>query len=105
MTETAGQKLIASLTKPNDPIELTLLIEEAGQVKDLIDSLRPILVGEREAWLQVEIGAKTVEVIVTKPLMQYRQLVEQLRRILSTINSLRGGAAGVPNVGSDPTKV
>lgn len=102
---TAGGKLVAALAKPNDPYELTLLIEEAGQIKDLIDSLRPILVGDREAWLQVKIGAKTVEVVVTNPLVQYRQFTEQLRKLISTIHAQRGTAAGTPNVGPDPTKV
>ena len=105
MTITAGQRLSQALSQPNDPYELTILIEEAGQVKDLIDSLRPIITGDREAWLKVNIGAKTVEVVVTNPLVQYRQFTEQLRKLLSTISAARGQTAGTPNVGPDPTKV
>jgi hypothetical protein len=105
MTDAAGQRLIAALSKPNDPVELTILIEEAGQVKDMIDGLRPVLNGDSDAWLKVNIGAKTVEVVVTNVVVQYRQLVEQLRKLITSINAARGAAGIVPSVGPDPTKV
>lgn len=105
MTQTAGQRLSAELAKPDDPYSLTILIEEAGAVKDLIDSLRPIITGDRATWLRVDIGIKTVEVVVTNPLVQYRQFLEQLRKLLSTIHAQRGATSGTPNVGPDPTKV
>lgn len=105
MTDTAGRRLITALSKPNDPVELTMLIEEAGQVKDFIDRLRLVLNGDRDTWLEVNIGAKTVEVVVTNVLVQYRQLAEQLRKLITSINAARGAVGAVPNVGPDPTKV
>lgn len=104
MGPTAGQRLVESLSKPNDPFGLTLLIEEAGQIKDFIDRLRPVLNGEKAAWLEVNIGAKTVEVVVTNPLVQYRQLSEQLRKLLVTIDARRGPAGG-PGAVYNPTDV
>lgn len=98
---TAGQRLIADLTKPDDPISLQFLIEEAGQTKDFLERLRPVLNGDRDAWLDVKIGAKTVEVVVTNPLVQYRQLSEQLRKLLVTIHSQRADVPPGPDPNDD----
>lgn len=102
---TSGQRLIESLTKPGDDYALTLLIEEAGQVKDFIDRLRPVLNGHRDAWLEVKMGAKTVEVVVTNPLTQYRQLSEQLRKLLVTIDGRRNASGGTGAPIYNPTDV
>jgi hypothetical protein len=101
---TAGERLVESLSQPGDPFSLTLLIEEAGHVKDFIDRLRPVLDGDRRAWLELRIGAKTVEVVVTNTLVQYRQLTEQLRRLLAEVHRQRG-ASGAGDGGDDPTNV
>lgn len=100
---TSGARLVDSLSNDDDPFELTLLIEEAGQTANFLERLRPVLNGDGAAWLDVKIGAKTVEVIVTNPLVQYRQLSEHLRKLLVTI---AGRRASVPtDDDDDPTKV
>lgn len=107
MTEahpSSGARLVEELSKPGDPFDLTLLIEDAGQIADFIERLRPVLRGDRDAWLEVNIGAKTVEVVVSNPLVQYRQLSEQLRKLLVTINGRRGGSGGPGDI-YNPTKV
>lgn len=86
------------MSRAADPYSLTFLIEEAGQAADFLARLRPVLNGDRDTWLDVKIGAKTVEVVVTNPLVQYRQLAEHLRRLLGTIYSQR---AAIPD-GPDP---
>jgi hypothetical protein len=89
------------LSKPTDPYQITLLIDEAGQIKDFIERLRPVLNGDHAAWLEVKIGAKTVEVVVTNPLVQYRQLSEHLRRLMMTIHSQRASIPDGPAFDDD----
>lgn len=102
----AGDRLIEELSRPTDPYSMRLLIEEAGQCKDFIDRLRPVLNGDRDAWLEVKIGAKTVEVVVTGVVVQYRQFTEQLRKLLAEIHRQRAMSPGAPSdPGGDPTKV
>ena len=104
--QSAGDRLIEELSKPDDPYSMRLLIEEAGQCKDFLDRLRPVLNGDESTWLEVKIGAKTVQVSVTNVLTQYRQLTEQLRRLLSEIHRQRAAnPGGSPDEDGDPTKV
>lgn len=100
-TPSAGQRLIAELSRENDSVSLRFLIEEAGQTADFLERLRPVLNGDRDAWLEVKIGAKTVEVVVSNVLVQYRQLSEQLRKLLVTIHSQRASIPEGPNPNDD----
>jgi hypothetical protein len=102
---TAGARLIAELAKDDDPFSVTLLIEDAAQTADFLERLRPVLNGDRRGWLELKLGAKTVEVVVTNPLVQYRQLSEHLRRLLVTIHGQRASIPGVDDDGDDPTAV
>ena len=52
--------MVAELAKDDDPFAITLLIEEAAQVANFLERLRPVLNGERTAWLEVKLPAKTV---------------------------------------------
>jgi hypothetical protein len=94
----AGQRLVAELAEPNDPYSITFLIEQAGQIADYLERLNALLNGSRDSWLDVRIGAKTVEVIVNSPLREARQMTEQLRRLLGTIYAQR---AAIPMGPSD----
>ena len=86
---TAGQRLIAELSAPDDPYSLTFLIEQAGHIADYLATCNALLRGERETWLQVKIGAKTVEVVVNNVLIQQRQFSDQLRKLLAEIHRQR----------------
>jgi hypothetical protein len=86
---TAGHRLTAELAKPDDPYSLTFLIEQAAHTADYLQRLRELLSGDRDAWLKVKIGAKTVEVVVSNPLVEARQLAEQMRRLLADIHRQR----------------
>lgn len=88
-SKTAGERLIAELSKPDDPYSLQFLIEQTGQIADYLDHLNALLRGDRDTWLQVKIGAKTVEVVVTNVLVQQRQQAEQLRKLIAEIHRQR----------------
>lgn len=86
---TAGAGLIAEFSKPDDPFSLRFLIEQAAHIADDLERIRQLLSGDRDAWLQVKIGVKTVEVQVTNLLVQSRQQAEQLRKLLVDIRQQR----------------
>lgn len=98
---TAGQRLVTELAHPTDPYSLTFLIEQAGHIADYLDSLNTLLRGDRDAWLKVKIGAKTVEVIVNNPLVEARQLTEQLRKLLGEIHRQRASIPMAPERDDD----
>lgn len=85
----AGARLVAELSKPDDPYSLTLLIEQAGHTSDYLQRLHELIDGDRDAWLQLNLGAKTVEVVVNKPLAEARAQSEQLRKFLAEIHRQR----------------
>lgn len=81
----AGERLAAELSKGDDPFSLTFLIEQAAVTADHLEHLNALLRGDSDAWLQVKIGAKTVEVIVNNVLIQRRQQSLALSRLLVDI--------------------
>lgn len=96
---TPGQRLVEELKHDDDPYSLQFQIEHAGHTADYLDRLSHLLNGDRGTWLEVKIGAKTVEVVVTDVLRQYRQTAEQLRKLITTIHSQR---ALIPGDDGDP---
>lgn len=86
---TAGQRLVAELSRDGDPYSLEFLIQQAGHIADYLERSHQLLSGERSSWVDVKIGAKTVEVQVSNVLVQHRQFVEQLRKLISTITGQR----------------
>ncbi|MCG7596347.1 hypothetical protein [Mycobacterium sp. PSTR-4-N] len=95
--ESAGQKLIAELSRPNDPYSLTFLIQLAGDIADEYEQFATVLSGDRGTWVEVKIGAKTVEVVVTDVIRQKRATAEQLRKLISSIIAQRAAAPEGPN--------
>lgn len=92
----AGARLRAELSKDDDPYSLTFLIEQAGHIADYLQRLRELIDGDRDAWLKLRLGAKTVEVVVNKPLVEARAQAEQLRKLLAEIHRQR---AAIPTPG------
>lgn len=90
----AGARLIAELSRDDDPYSLTFLIEQAGHTADYLERLRELIAGDRDSWLSLKLGAKTVEVIVDKPLVEARALAEQMRKLLAEIHKQRAAAGG-----------
>lgn len=85
----AGARLVDELSKDDDKFELTFLIQQAGIIADFLDRLSELLIGKRDTWLQLELPPKTVEVLVNKPLQEYRQQSTVLRQLLAEIHRQR----------------
>lgn len=81
----AGERLIAELSKDDDPYTLTFLIEQAAVTADHLEHLNAMLRGDTTTWCEVKIGAKTVEVVVNNVLVQRRQQSIALNKLLSDI--------------------
>jgi hypothetical protein len=96
---TAGKRLVAELARDDDPYSLQFLIEQAGHIAEYLERSHQLLSGDRSSWLEVKIGAKTVEVVVSNVLVQHRQFTEQLRRLLATIHTQR---AAMPDDFDEP---
>lgn len=86
---TPGKRLIAELSRDDDPYSLTFLIEQAAHIADYLQRLRELIDGDRDTWLSLSLGAKTVEVVVNKPLVEARAQAEQLRKLLAEIHRQR----------------
>ena len=95
---TPGARLIAELSRDDDPYSLTFLIEQAAHIADYLQRLRELIDGDRDAWLSLNLGAKTVEVVVNKPLTEARAQAEQLRKLLGEIHKQR---AAIPDPDED----
>jgi hypothetical protein len=102
---TPGKRLVAELAHADDPYSLQFQITHAGHTADYLDRLSHLLSGDRGTWLEVKIGAKTVEVVVTDVLRQYRQTAEQLRKLIAAIHSQRALIPNDPSREDDPTAV
>lgn len=85
----AGQRLIAEFSKPEDPYSFTFQLEQTAHVADHLQKLTDLLNGNRDSWLEVKIGAKTVEVIVTDVLRQHRATAAQLEKSLGVLRRQR----------------
>lgn len=90
----AGERLVAELSRDGDPYALQFLIEQAGVTADHLEHLNALLRGDRDAWVKVRIGAKTVEVVVDNVLVQRRQQSLALSRQLADIVRQRAAIPG-----------
>lgn len=89
MPESAGKQLIAEFSKDGDPYSFTFQVQQAAHVADHLEKLTALLRGDRESWLEVKIGVKTVEVIVTDVLRQYRATASQVEKSLTALRRQR----------------
>jgi hypothetical protein len=86
---TAGSRLIADLSKDDDPYALTFLIEQAGEIADNLERLSGLLNGERSSWCSLKLGTETIEVVVNDPLREQRQQATVLRHLLAEVHRQR----------------
>lgn len=90
---------MAELSEPDDPFVLTFLIQQAGVIANYLERLADLLSGKRDTWLLLELPPKVVEVVVNKPLQEYRQQSTVLRQLLAEIHRRR---AAIPiDLGDD----
>lgn len=95
----AGARLVAELSEDDDPFALTFLIQQAGVIANYLERLAALLSGDEDTWLQLELPPKVVEVVVNKPLQEYRQQSTVLRQLLAEIHRRR---AAIPiDLGDD----
>lgn len=93
----AGERLFAELTNGDDKFSLTFLIEQAAHTADHLERINEVLRGDRQSWLELRIGAKTVEVVVTDLVRQHRQCSEQLRKLMFEIHRQRAAIPSGPD--------
>jgi len=85
----AGSRLVNELSKDDDPFDLMFLIQQAGIIADFLERLSLLLIGDRDTWLELELPPKTVQVLVNKPLQEYRQQSSTLRQLLAEVHRRR----------------
>ncbi|YCU47982.1 hypothetical protein ACRYGS_20835 [Mycobacteroides abscessus] len=95
--KTVGQRLIEELSHDDDPYPLQLIIEQAGYAADYLARLNALLDGDRDCWLQLKIGATTVEVVVNNVLVQQRQQAEQMRKLITEVYRQRAALPDDPD--------
>jgi len=97
---TAGERLVADLSRPDDPYGIVVMVTEAGRVADRLDVLAALLSGERKVWLSLRPGRgeQPVEVRVDNALGEARHQAAALRGLLAEIHRQR---AGIPLVDGD----
>lgn len=85
---------MAELSRDGDTYELKLRIEHAAKLADYIEKCDDLLTGKRGAWMQVKVNRDEVlEVNVSDPLRERRQLTSELRHLLAAIHGLRAKIA------------
>jgi hypothetical protein len=87
---TAGARLVADLSRDDDPYSLTVMITEASRIADRLDRLAALLAGEKSAWLSLRAGRDGVtEVKVDNALQEARAQATTLRGLLYEIHRQR----------------
>jgi hypothetical protein len=87
---TAGERLVADLTREGDPHGITVMVTEAGRIADRLDRLAALLSGERSSWLSLKLGRdKQIEIKVDNALGEARHQATTLRGLLAEIHRQR----------------
>jgi hypothetical protein len=89
---TAGERLVADLSREGDGYHIEVMIVEASRIADRLDKLAALLSGERSAWATVRIGRDGVaELKVDSALQEARAQATTLRGLLYEIHRQRAG--------------
>lgn len=95
-----GRELVDSLTHPDDPPSLTVLVVEAGRIVDRLDQLEAVLSGDTDVWLRLAEGRDgAIEVRIDSAMTEARQQANTLRQLLAEITRRR---PAVPKDDDDP---
>jgi hypothetical protein len=97
-TQTAGERLVADLSRADDPYGITVMVTEAGRIADRLDKLAAVLAGERSSWLSLKLGNQVTEIKVDNALGEARHQATTLRGLLAEIHRQR---AGIPMLDDD----
>jgi hypothetical protein len=98
-TQLAGARLVADLSRDDDPYAITVMVVESGRIADRLEKLAALLAGECSSWLELRIGRDQVtEVRVDNALGEARHQATTLRGLLAEIHRQR---AGIPMLDDD----
>jgi hypothetical protein len=98
--ESAGTRLVSSLSRPNEPFSIEILVIEAGRVADRLEKLDDLLCGDAEVWARLIDGRDdVVELRIDAAMAEARQNATVLRQLLSEIRRQHGDSA--PESGDD----
>ena len=89
-TPTAGDRLLADLSREDDPYRLTVMVIEAARIADRLEKLAALLAGERSVWLSLRDGRDgRLDVKVDNALQESRAQATCLRGLLYEIHRQR----------------
>ena len=94
-----GDDLVAALSTESDPLNLQVMICEAGRIVDRLAKFNALLDGDIETWTRVVTARDaTIELRVDNVMSEARQQTTVLRHLLAEIARQRGNPA---NPGAD----
>jgi hypothetical protein len=86
----AGERLVADLSRDGDPYSITVMVTECGRIAARLEKLAALLAGEKSAWATVSIGRDGVaELKIDKGLQEARAQATTLRGLLYEIHRQR----------------
>ena len=100
-TLTAGERLLADLSRPGDGYRIEVMVIEAARIADRLDKLAALLSGERSSWLSLKLGREQIEVKVDNALQESRAQATTLRGLLYEIHRQRANIAIDPGDDDD----
>jgi hypothetical protein len=84
----AGRRLYESLHDEAEPYSLTVMILESARIKDRLDLLHRVVVGDEDLWFRLAPtrgDGDVLEIKIDSGLQEARQLAAVLRQMLSEI--------------------
>jgi len=95
--QTAGRRLSDELSRDGDSITVRELIGHAARFADMIERCDELIQGKRSAWMHVRTNSDQVlEVRISDPVRERRQLTTELRHLLSEVHKQRAGIPMAP---------
>ncbi len=95
---TAGERLVADLSREGDPYRIEVMVVEASRIADRLERLDAVLSGDKSAWLSLRLGRdKQLEIRVDSALQEARSQATCLRGLLYEIHRQRAGIAIGPD--------
>jgi hypothetical protein len=99
---TAGERLLADLSRPGESYDIGVMVTEAVRVTDRLEKLDKVLSGEKSSWLSLKLGRDgQIEVKVDSALQEARAQATVLRGLLYEIHRQRAGIQSGPDDDAD----
>lgn len=101
---TTGAQIIREYARVKDSFDVKLLVNQAARVADRLEQVARVLSGDPDAWLGVRVVGQVLKLDVSPLVQEERQLSEVLRKLIMSIEKLRGDEGGKGKDG-DPKPV